>query len=102
MLLVLDEAQNVGSAMLEELRLLSNLNDGRRRSLQILLSGQPALRDLLKGPDGTVSPNASQWSMHWSRWPREESHRVHRSSRTMGRRAETAVFHASLSERSLR
>jgi type II secretory pathway predicted ATPase ExeA len=49
-LLVLDEAQNVGSAMLEELRLLSNLNDGRRRSLQILLSGQPALRDLLKGP----------------------------------------------------
>jgi len=49
-LLVLDEAQNIGSAMLEELRLLSNLNDGRRRSLQILLSGQPALRDLLKGP----------------------------------------------------
>lgn len=49
-LLVLDEAQNVGSAMLEELRLLSNLNDGRRRSLQILLSGQPALRDLLEGP----------------------------------------------------
>lgn len=49
-LLVLDEAQNVGSAMLEELRLLSNLNDGRRRSLQIMLSGQPALRDLLKEP----------------------------------------------------
>lgn len=49
-LLVLDEAQNVGSAMLEELRLLSNLNDGRRRSLQILLSGQPALRELLEGP----------------------------------------------------
>jgi general secretion pathway protein A len=49
-LLVLDEAQNVGSAMLEELRLLSNLNDGRRRSLQILLSGQPGLRSLLEGP----------------------------------------------------
>ncbi len=49
-LLVLDEAQNVGSAMLEELRLLSNLNDGRRRSLQILLSGQPALRELLENP----------------------------------------------------
>src|SRR5262245_47384150 len=49
-LLVLDEAQNVGSAMLEELRLLSNLNDGRCRSLQILLSGQPGLRGLLEGP----------------------------------------------------
>ncbi|MGA6828423.1 AAA family ATPase [Nitrospira sp. NS4] len=49
-LLVLDEAQNIGATMLEELRLLSNLNDGRRRSLQILLSGQPALRELLEGP----------------------------------------------------
>lgn len=49
-LLVLDEAQNVGGVMLEELRLLSNLNDGRRRTLQILLSGQPGLRDLLEGP----------------------------------------------------
>lgn len=48
-LLVLDEAQNVGSAMLEELRLLSNLNDGRRRSLQILLAGQPGLRALVTG-----------------------------------------------------
>lgn len=49
-LLVLDEAQNVGAVMLEELRLLSNLNDGRRRALQILLSGQPGLRELLEGP----------------------------------------------------
>lgn len=49
-LLVLDEAQNVGSGMLEELRLLSNLNDGRRRTLQILLSGQPRLKDLLEQP----------------------------------------------------
>ena len=49
-LLMVDEAQNIGTTMLEELRLLSNLNDGRRRSLQILLSGQLGLRDLLKGP----------------------------------------------------
>lgn len=50
-LLVLDEAQNMSAAMLEELRLLSNLNDGRRRSLHILLSGQPRLRELLVGPE---------------------------------------------------
>lgn len=49
-LLVIDEAQNIGATLLEELRLLSNLNDGRR-SLQILLSGQLALRDLLTGPN---------------------------------------------------
>ena len=46
--LVVDEAQNLGTAMLEELRLLSNLNDGRRQTLQIILSGQPALRVLLR------------------------------------------------------
>lgn len=50
-LLIIDEAQNAGAGVLEELRLLSNLNDGRRRALQILLSGQPALQDLLKGPE---------------------------------------------------
>ncbi len=50
-LLILDEAQNASIGVLEELRLLSNLNDGRRRSLQILLSGQPALQSLLKGPE---------------------------------------------------
>ncbi len=46
--LVVDEAQNLGAAMLEELRLLSNINDGRRQPLQIILSGQPALRGLLQ------------------------------------------------------
>jgi type II secretory pathway predicted ATPase ExeA len=46
--LIVDEAQNLGTAMLEELRLLSNLNDGRRQPLQIILSGQPALRSLLQ------------------------------------------------------
>ncbi len=50
-LLVLDEAQNLNASMLEEMRLLSNLNDGRRRSLQILLSGQPRFRDLLVAPE---------------------------------------------------
>jgi type II secretory pathway predicted ATPase ExeA len=49
--LVVDEAQNLGSAMLEELRLLSNLNDGRRQTLQIILSGQPGLRSLLQRGD---------------------------------------------------
>lgn len=48
LILVVDEAQNLGPAMLEELRLLSNVNDGRRQPLQIILSGQPALRGLLQ------------------------------------------------------
>ncbi len=49
-LLVVDEAQNLDPPMLEELRLLSNLSDGKRQTLQIILSGQPGLRTLLQGP----------------------------------------------------
>lgn len=49
--LVVDEAQNLGPAMLEELRLLSNVNNGRRQPLQIILSGQPALRGVLQRGD---------------------------------------------------
>jgi len=49
--LVVDEAQNLGSAMLEELRLLSNLNDGRKQALQIILSGQPELEETLRLPE---------------------------------------------------
>jgi type II secretory pathway predicted ATPase ExeA len=50
-LLMVDEAQNLTPAMLEELRLLSNTTSGRTPSLQIILSGQPRLRELLQRPD---------------------------------------------------
>lgn len=45
--LVIDEAQNLGTAGLEELRVLSNLNVGSRMLLQTILIGQPELRDTL-------------------------------------------------------
>jgi type II secretory pathway predicted ATPase ExeA len=50
-LLVIDEAQNLGPTMLEELRLLSNSNQGKTHSIQIILSGQPALCEVLRRPD---------------------------------------------------
>lgn len=50
-LLIVDEAQNLNLQMLEDLRLLSNLNDGRQIGLQIVLAGQPTLRALLTRPD---------------------------------------------------
>ncbi len=49
-LLVVDEAQNLGPSALEELRLLSNANTGKDVTLQIILSGQPALREVLQHP----------------------------------------------------
>jgi type II secretory pathway predicted ATPase ExeA len=50
-LLIVDEAQNLGATLLEELRLLSNLNSDKAPVLQIILSGQPNLRELLQRKD---------------------------------------------------
>ena len=49
-LLILDEAQNLSSARLEELRVLTNLNAGRDLVLQVMLVGQPELRQKLRQP----------------------------------------------------
>jgi type II secretory pathway predicted ATPase ExeA len=52
-ILIIDEAQSLGAELLEELRLLSNLNDGKILKLQIILSGQPDLHTLLQRIDMT-------------------------------------------------
>lgn len=50
-LLVVDEAQNLSLAGLEELRMLSNLTEDGRASLQTILLGQPQFRRKLASPD---------------------------------------------------
>jgi type II secretory pathway predicted ATPase ExeA/outer membrane protein OmpA-like peptidoglycan-associated protein len=49
--LFLDEAQNLSLNGLEELRLLSNLQQGKHSLLQIVLVGHDELRQLVLGPD---------------------------------------------------
>lgn len=49
-ILVIDEAQNLGIDTLEELRMLSNINSDKDQLLQLVLIGQPQLRDLLCQP----------------------------------------------------
>jgi hypothetical protein len=46
-LLLVDEAQNLAPAAVEELRMLSNFQVGNRALLQSFLIGQPQLRDLM-------------------------------------------------------
>jgi len=46
-LLIIDEAQNLPIAALEELRMLSNFQEGNKALLQIFLMGQPEFRDKL-------------------------------------------------------
>jgi putative secretion ATPase (PEP-CTERM system associated) len=49
-LLVVDEAQNLTAEALEEIRLLSNLETDKSKLLQIVLAGQPSLRDTIDSP----------------------------------------------------
>jgi general secretion pathway protein A len=50
-LLVIDEAQNLTLAALEEIRMLSNLETEKSKLIQIVLVGQPDLRDKLDRPE---------------------------------------------------
>jgi general secretion pathway protein A len=50
-ILVIDEAQNLSADVLEQLRLLTNLETSERKLLQIVLIGQPELRQLLARPE---------------------------------------------------
>jgi general secretion pathway protein A len=49
--LVIDEAQNLSTAALEQVRLLTNLETPTQKLLQIILLGQPELRDKLARPE---------------------------------------------------
>jgi general secretion pathway protein A len=49
--LIVDEAQNLSPELLEEVRLLTNLETSTEKLLQIVLSGQPELDDKLRQPN---------------------------------------------------
>lgn len=49
--LIIDEAQNLSLEALEQVRLLTNLETDTQKLLQIILLGQPELRDMLARPD---------------------------------------------------
>jgi general secretion pathway protein A len=49
-ILIIEEAQNLSVEVLEQIRLLTNLETSERKLLQIVLLGQPELRDMLAQP----------------------------------------------------
>jgi len=50
-LLIVDEAQNMKSDALEELRMLSNVNSDKDQLVQVVLAGQPMLKETLRKPE---------------------------------------------------
>jgi general secretion pathway protein A len=49
--LIIDEAQGLSPHVLEEIRLLSNFESDTAKQLQIVLTGQPELREVINNPD---------------------------------------------------
>jgi general secretion pathway protein A len=49
--LIFDEAQNMTRESLEELRMFTNINSNKDELLQLILIGQPELRDMIRRPD---------------------------------------------------
>jgi general secretion pathway protein A len=50
-LMIIDEAQNLSAEVLEEMRMLSNIETEKEKPIQILLVGQPELRSRLNQPE---------------------------------------------------
>src|SRR5690606_14441862 len=49
--LIVDEAQTLSPELLEQVRLLTNLETAKQKLLQIILIGQPELREILQRPE---------------------------------------------------
>jgi general secretion pathway protein A len=72
---IVDEAQNLDREVLEQLRLLSNLETETEKLMQIILLGQPELRDVLDRPD--LRQLSQRVAIRWHLDPldRQETHR---------------------------
>jgi len=80
--LLIDEAQDLTDQLLEQVRLLSNLETDNRKLLQIVLLGQPELRDRLNNPKLRQLRQRITVRFHLPPLSREESatyisHRLH-------------------------
>lgn len=73
-LLIIDEAQNLSVEILEELRLLSNVNSERDLILQILLVGQPELRQKLARPEMRQFAQRVSVDFHLKPLDRDDTH----------------------------
>jgi putative secretion ATPase (PEP-CTERM system associated) len=72
--LIVDEAQNLSPAALEELRMLSNVNADKDQLLQLVLVGQAELRETLRRPDLVQFAQRVAVDYHLAPLTREETH----------------------------
>jgi type II secretory pathway predicted ATPase ExeA len=71
--LIFDEAQHLGRAALDELRMYTNINSGKDEILQLVLVGQPELREIVLQPDLTQFAQRVSVSYHLPKLSAEDT-----------------------------
>jgi general secretion pathway protein A len=92
--LIIDEAQNLSMEVLEELRLLTNLETTEHKLLQVILIGQPELAAVLARPQ--LRQLAQRVTARYHLWPfsmRETYAYIHHRMKVAGQ--EKAIFTAN-------
>ena len=72
-IIAVDEAQNLGTAALEELRLLTCIDAGNKELLTVVLMGQPGLSDLINSVELENLRQRTRLRQHLRRLTREET-----------------------------
>jgi general secretion pathway protein A len=96
--LIIDEAQNLSNEVLEQLRLLSNLETNQSKLLQIIMVGQPELKDMLDSHELRQLGQRINVSSHLLPLTAKETieyiqHRIHIASRKPGTKFTRFAFY---------
>lgn len=96
--LIIDEAQNLSNEVLEQLRLLSNLETNQSKLLQIIMVGQPELKDKLDSHELRQLGQRINVSSHLLPLTAKETieyvqHRLHIASRKPGTKFTRLAFY---------
>jgi general secretion pathway protein A len=95
--LIVDEAHNLGAAALEELRLLSNIQTDKEPLLQVILVGQPNLRDRLRLP--ALRQLAQRVGVHFHLQPLDEAESKEYIQYRLARAGGSGIFTPSALEK---
>jgi len=95
--LIVDEAQNMDAETLEELRLYNNINSDGYQLLQIILVGQPELRDTLRLPElaqlaQRVSVEYHIQALNWLETTQYIRHRMSKAAKPNAENTAIKVF----------
>jgi type II secretory pathway predicted ATPase ExeA len=93
-ILIFDEAQNLTRESLEELRMFTNINANKDELLQLVLVGQPELRDLVRRPDLRQFAQRVSAAFHLNKMD-QATVRAYISHRLKVAGAKTELFHLS-------